>query len=102
MFNAMRNITVWMFEHLEITYKLDVDQRVKYTNRILKGPAIKNILHNFWIERIQLSIFPWNQWTFGIAKEISMEKFWVWYKSDGLDAEVYPIIGEDQCEDFEK
>ena len=31
-----------------------------------------------------------------------MEDFWTWYKSDGLDANLDPIMEEDLCENFEK
>ena len=39
--NAMRDLTVGAFEHLEITSKLDLYIRIKYMERILRGPAIK-------------------------------------------------------------
>ena len=38
---AMQNLTVGVFEHLEITYIFDIDLRIKYTERILRGPALK-------------------------------------------------------------
>ena len=38
----MHKITVGVFEHLEITSPIDVDQRVSYTQRILSGAALEN------------------------------------------------------------
>ena len=46
--------------------------------------------------------FYGNNWAFGIEKDTSMEDFWVWSKSDGLDSDGYPIMGEDLCKDYEK
>ena len=38
----MHNLTVRVFEELEITSPLDMDQRVAYMQRIFKGAALKN------------------------------------------------------------
>ena len=38
----MRNLTSVVFEHLDITSPVDVDQRVAYLQRILRGSALKN------------------------------------------------------------
>ena len=38
----MHVITVGGFEHLEITSKLDLDLRIKYTEHILKDTELKN------------------------------------------------------------
>ena len=37
----MRNLTVRVFEHLEINSTTDMDQRLAYTQRILRGAVIK-------------------------------------------------------------
>ena len=39
--SEIRILTVGVFEHLEITSKLDLYIRIKYMERILRGPAIK-------------------------------------------------------------
>ena len=41
MVRVILDLMVGIFEHLNITAKNDVDQRVKYTERILPGPATK-------------------------------------------------------------
>ena len=39
--SAMRDLTIGVFEHLEITFPMYVDKRVAYTQRILRGAALK-------------------------------------------------------------
>ena len=39
--SAMRDLTVGVFEHLEITSTMDVGKRLAYTQRILIGAALK-------------------------------------------------------------
>ena len=41
MVNAMRDLIVGIFEHLDITSKTYIDTRVKYKECILEGPALK-------------------------------------------------------------
>ena len=45
--NAMRNLTVKVFEHLEIISPTDVDKRLSYKQRILRGLSLKNT-ERFW------------------------------------------------------
>ena len=45
--NVMRNLTVRVFEHLEIILPTDVDKMLAYTQRILRGSALKNT-ERFW------------------------------------------------------
>ena len=37
----MRNLTVGVSKHLEITSEMDVDKMTKYTERIHRGSALK-------------------------------------------------------------
>ena len=39
--NAMRDLTFGVFEHLEIISPTDVDKSLAYTQRILRGSALK-------------------------------------------------------------
>ena len=41
MINMMCDLTVGVFEHIEITSRLDLDKRIKYIDRILRGPSLK-------------------------------------------------------------
>ena len=38
--SAMRSLTSGVFDHLEITSPMDADQRIAYTQRILRGGAL--------------------------------------------------------------
>ena len=38
---SMRNLTIGVFEHLEITYVRDVDKSINYTQSLLRGAYIK-------------------------------------------------------------
>ena len=38
---AMRALTIWVFEHLGITFALDVDKQVKYNQRLLRWSSLK-------------------------------------------------------------
>ena len=48
MINAIRNITVGLFEHMEIMSKIDLDIRINYTEIILIGSALKNSDRSCW------------------------------------------------------
>ena len=39
---TMRNLTVGVFEHFDITSPTDVEKRLSYTQRILRGSELKN------------------------------------------------------------
>ena len=41
MTSAIIDITVGVFEYMEITFKMDADKRIKYTERILRGSLLK-------------------------------------------------------------
>ena len=41
MVHALRDQTIGVFEHLEITSTLDVNKRVNYKKPLLRGPALK-------------------------------------------------------------
>ena len=40
--SVMRDLTSGVFEHLEITSPMDVDQIIAYKQRLLRGAALKN------------------------------------------------------------
>ena len=42
--NVMRDLMVVLFEHLDITSRLDLDLRIKYIKRILRGSYINKFL----------------------------------------------------------
>ena len=100
--NVMRKRTSRVVEHLEITSPTEVDQMVFYTQRILRGAALK---------KYKVVLLEWKQsakdlvedkCTLGDLKAISTEDFWAWDKSDRLtyDVDAYLVIY--RCVNFEK
>ena len=46
--------------------------------------------------------FDKDQWNFGSAKDVIVDNFWTWDKSDRIDSDGEPISGADLCKTFEK
>ena len=69
----MRDLTSGVFEHLEITSTMDVDQRLSYTHRILRGSAIKKY-KTVLVECKQLqNDLTGYKWDLGDMKELSKD-----------------------------
>ena len=79
-----------------------MDQRVDYTQRILRGAALKKykavLLECKKSEKDVLGYM----WTLGNLKALSTENFWTWDKSDGLAYEGGDYLGIDKYANFEK
>ena len=74
----MRDLTVGIFYHLDITDKTDVDKRVKYTERILEVTAPNKCRAILLVCKETTERYTIYQWTFREAKDINMEDFWAW------------------------
>ena len=93
---------VGSFLHLYITANLDLYIRVKYTEYILSGSALKKYCTVF-LECKELGrSYSGYQWTLRAFKEVIMENFYTWAKTDGLESESDTISGEDRFEEFWK
>ena len=78
MVNGMRDITSRVFEHLEITYPMNVHQFIAYMQRILRGYALKKY-KAFLLECKQLGKdLVGDKWTLGDLKGISMDDLCNW------------------------
>ena len=75
MVSAMWDITVGVFENMDITSKLDIDKRVKHTEGILIVPALKKHFASLVHCKDMAEEFSSNHWTFGSARYSSMEDF---------------------------
>ena len=83
--SAMSDITSRLFENLEITSPMDVDQRVSYMQHILIGAA-PNKYKAFLFEcKHSAKNLTGDKWTLSKLKGLSTEDFWTWDKSDRLD-----------------
>ena len=52
--NAMRDIMIRVFEHLDTMSSLELDMRIKYTKRIMRNVALKDKDRTCWNERRRL------------------------------------------------
>ena len=75
MANAMHYLMVGIFEHLKITAKTDVDQRSKYKECILKGPALTKYQVIFLVCKETVKTYAKYQWTLREAKDSSVGNF---------------------------
>ena len=80
----MCKLTSGVFENLGITPPMDVDQRVAYTQCILRGSAIKN--YNAVLLECKQSAkkLAGDKWDLGVLKWLSTEDLWAWAKKDGI------------------
>ena len=71
----MYGLTVGIFEHLIILAKTDVDQRVKYTENILTGPALKKYRDILLVCKDRAKNYTGDHWMLEESKYVSMEDF---------------------------
>ena len=74
----MHDLTRGVFEHLEITSTIDVDRKVKYTQRLLRGLALnkyKTVLAEWKDPENDIA---GDKWTLGAVKYVTMDQFWTW------------------------
>ena len=76
MISTMRNLTVRLFERLEITSVMDIDKIIKYTEYILKQSLLnKNRKVLAECKKSEKGASGY-QWTIGLSKGYSMEQLW--------------------------
>ena len=100
--SVMRNLTIRVFEHIEITYVMDVDVSIKHTERILRGTSLKKYQHILaGCKALAKGIYG-GQWSLGSWKEFSMEQLWDWSNVYAIGILGYPISGSERCTYFDK
>ena len=87
MVNEICDIMVDFFEHIDITSKLDIDKRIKYTSLILTGPMLNKYCESFLACKDTMKEFYGRWCNFGGARDVIMEYFVVWENQDGLDVD---------------
>ena len=100
--SAMRNLTVGVFENLDITSPMDMDKRVAYMQRILIGAALKNyreVLVSCSNLAKELVVDKWN---LRKLTGLSAEAFWTWANTDTTGCYVHAYLALDQCVNFER
>ena len=98
----MRDLTSKMFEHLEITSPLDVDQSINYKQRLLRESALNKYKVVLTKCKELAKDISGYQWTLIEAKDITIERLCTWDKLDTLNIDSYYYLGVDNFVDFEK
>ena len=81
----MRDLTIGVFEHLEIISAMDVYKSIKYTQRILRVMArkkYKRVLEG--LKESEKGIAEY-QWALRSTKDVNMEQLLNWAKIYALD-----------------
>ena len=78
----MRDLNVGVFEHLDITSPMDVDKRLAYTKRILRGAALKKYREVLVTCRRLARELAGDDWTLSDLTGLSAEYFCTWAKTD--------------------
>ena len=92
----MRDLTVGVFEHLQITSPMDVDKRLAYTQRIIRGAALKNYQEVLVICRQLVKDVAGDEWTLSNMTGLAAEDFWTWAKTDTTGYDVNPCLAIDK------
>ena len=96
----MSDLNIGVFDHLDITSTMEVDQRVSYMQHILRMDAPKKY-KAVLLEYKQLDKdLAEDKCTLGDLKGLSIDDFWTWKKSDGLAYDEDSYLELDKCVDF--
>ena len=100
--NEMCNLTVGVFDNLEIILPTDVDTRLAYTQRIFRGAALKKNREVLVTCKKSAKELAGDEWTLGDINGISTEDFWNWAKTDTIGYDGKPYLAIDKCVNFDK
>ena len=97
----MCDLTSGVFEHLDITSTMDVDQMVAYTQRIIIGAALKTYKAVLIECNHSVKDLAGDTWDLSALKELFTENFRAWDKKVGTfyDRGAYLLL--DKCVEFE-
>ena len=68
----MRDLTVGVFEHLEITSPMDDDKRIKYTQNILSVTSLKKYKQILVGCKESEKGLSGDQWDMGVTKNVTV------------------------------
>ena len=88
--SAMHDLIIGVFEHLEITSPMNMDKRLSYKKRILRGATLKKHREVLVTCRKSAKDLAGYEWPPGKMTGLSAEDFWTWENTDntgydGLD-----------------
>ena len=98
----MRDLTVGIFEQLEIILTTDADKRIAYTQRIFRGSALKKYREVLVTCKQLAKELLGDEWTLGDMSGLSTEDFWTWKKADTTGYDGHPYLAIDNFVDFER
>ena len=97
MISMMRDLTVGLFEHLDIMSVMDLDPRIKYIEYILIVSVLNKYLQVLEECKESTKGLSGDQWSLGLAKVISMEQLCTWAKVGSINGSGDPISGLERC-----
>ena len=100
--NAIHDLTVGVFEHLEIILPTGVDKRLAYRQRILRVSALKKYQEVLVTCKKLTKELAGDKWTLGDLSGVSTEDFWNWAKTDTIGYDEHPYLTIDKCDKFER
>ena len=92
----MRDITIGVFEHLNITSLMYVEKRLAYTHHILRGAALKKYQEVLVTCRQSEKDLTGDEWTLGELNGLSAEEFWTLEKTDTMRYDVHDYLPMDK------
>ena len=101
MVNDISDITLGMFEHLNIIAKNDVDKKVKYIEYIITGPALNNYREILLVCKDMSKRYSGDQCMLRDTKNVSMDSLWAWSKVVVTNNDRDPVSRADHCNYFE-
>ena len=100
--SVMRDLTVGVFENLETTSPMDMEKRLAYTQRILRGAALKKYREVMVTCRQLAKELAGDEWTLVDLTGISAEDFWNWAKTDTTGYDGTDYLAQDKCVNFKR
>ena len=98
----MCDLTVGVFEHIEIISPTDVDKRLSYMQRILIGAALKKQREVLVTCKKSVKDLASDEWTLGEMNRLAAEEFWNWVKTDTTGYDGHPYLAIDNCFELER
>ena len=80
--NAMCDLNVGVFKHLEIILPTYVGKGIAYTQRILRRSKLKKYQEVLMTCKQSAKELVGDKWTLGDMNGLSTEDFWNWEKTD--------------------
>ena len=96
----MCDLTSGLFQHLDTTSSMEVDQSIDYTQCILRGLEIKKYKAVLIACKESEEDIAGDKWTLGDLKELYIYGFWTWVNSYRLDSNRYAYLGLEKCVNF--